>query len=48
MTVRVNEEFTFCRISKGRDQIVEISGSGEEQYFTLCKSKTKTFLNKIF
>ena len=26
--MRVNEEFTFCRISKGRDQIVEIAGSG--------------------
>ena len=28
LTVRVNEEFSFCRISKGRDQIVEIAGSG--------------------
>ena len=28
LTVRVNEEFTYCRISKGRDQIVEIAGSG--------------------
>ena len=27
LTVRVNEEFNTCRVSKGRDQIVEISGT---------------------
>ena len=41
MTVRVNEEFTACRVSKGRDLIVEIPGDSRSDTCGFVPGRTR-------